>query len=69
MTNNCISQINDSGPVRVKRRMLLAESINKGIAKHDKELNTSTVYVARVHCRRSSSSGHLDMLCLYQSAF
>ena len=53
------SSSSDGSPAS-KRRMLLAKSVNKWIAEHDKELNTS-----HIHRRRSSSHGRLDMLRLY----
>ena len=53
------------GSAASKRRMLLAKSVNKWTAEHDKELNTSTWLTYTVHHRRSSTRGRLDMLRLY----
>lgn len=44
-----------------KRRMLLAKSVNKWIAEHDKELDTSTLLKYTIVNRL----GRLDVLRLY----
>ena len=58
------SSSSDGSPAS-KRRMLLAKSVNKWIAEHNKELNTSTWLTYTVHRRRSSSRGRLNVLRLY----